>query len=129
MNVVLNRRPAKSPEESQMSATTTATMTSDLTIRRAYPDDRDALIRLAQLDSGRAPAGAALVAESGGRIVAALDVERGSVIADPFVPTVNIVELLRLHASRAAHEGRFPRPRAWIRSVFGPTLPLDRPAT
>ena len=112
-----------------MTATTTHTMTSDLTIRRAYPDDGDALVRLAQLDSGRAPSGPALVAESGGEIVAALDLERGTAIADPFVPTANIVELLRLHASRTAHEGRFPRPRAWVRSVFGPTLPLDRPAT
>jgi hypothetical protein len=112
-----------------MSAITTATITSDITIRRAYPDDHDALVRLAQLDSGQAPAGSVLVAESAGRIVAALDLERGSVIADPFVPTASIVELLRLHASRAAHEGRFPRPRTWIRSVFGSTLPLDRPAT
>jgi hypothetical protein len=112
-----------------MTATTTPTITADLTIRRAYPDDVEALVRLAQLDSGRTPTGAALVAESGGEIVAALDLERGAVIADPFVPTVNIVELLRVHASRTAHEGRFPRPRAWIRSVFGPTLPLDRPAT
>ena len=112
-----------------MSTVTHTTATTDLTIRRAYADDAIELGRLAQLDSARTPTGGALVAESGGRIVAALDLESGVAIADPFTPTAHIVELLRLHASRAAHEGRFPRPRAWIRSVFGPTLPLDRPAT
>src|SRR4051794_14260766 len=96
----------RAPRRAQMTTTTTATMTSGLTIRRAYPDDRDALVRLAQLDSGTPPAGAVLVAESSGVIVAALDLERGVAIADPFVPTANIVELLRLHATRAAHEGR-----------------------
>ena len=111
-----------------MTATAT-TLNADLTIRRAYADDAIEIGRLAQLDSAVTPSGAVLVAESGGRIVAALDLERGAAIADPFVPTAHVVELLRLHASRAAHEGRFPRPRAWIRSVFGPTLPLDRPAT
>jgi hypothetical protein len=112
-----------------MTATTTTSITTDLTIRRAYADDAIELGRLAQLDSAKTPVGGALVAESGGRIVAALDLESGAAIADPFIPTANIVELLRLHASRAAHEGRFPRPRAWIRSVFGQALPLDRPAT
>jgi|SRR5215213_667373 len=112
-----------------MTAATIPTMNHDLTIRRAYADDAIELGRLAQLDSANTLAGAVLVAESDGRIVAALDLEHGTAIADPFVPTATIVELLRVHASRNAQEGRFPRPRAWLRSVFGPTLPLDHPAT
>jgi hypothetical protein len=108
---------------------TTHPITTDLTIRHAYADDATELRRLAELDSGSAPAGATMVAEVGGRIVAALDLEDGSALADPFVPTAHIVELLRLHAPRAAQEGRFPRPRTWLRAVFGPTLPLDTPAT
>jgi hypothetical protein len=111
-----------------MTATATPITTTDLTIRRAYADDAVQLRRLAELDSGRVPAGTPLVAEVGGRIVAALDLERGSAIADPFIPTAHIVELLRLHARRAAQQGRLPRPRAWLRAVFGTTLPLDTPA-
>src|SRR5262245_40566926 len=128
MDVEQSRRPQKPRGEPQMTATTTIT-TEDITIRRAYADDAIAVGRLAQLDSARTPQGAVLVAESGGKIIAALELASGTAIADPFLPTAHTVELLRLHASREAHEGRFPRPRAWIRSVFGPTLPLDRPAT
>jgi hypothetical protein len=105
----------------------TATNTPDITIRRAYADDAIELGRLAQLDSARTPSGAVLVAESEGRIVAAVELASGASIADPFLPTAHTVELLRMHA-REAHEGRSPR-RARLRAVFGPTLPLDRPAT
>jgi hypothetical protein len=45
-----------------------------------------------------------LLAEQDGRLVAALDADR--VIADPFRPTADVIELLSLRAGRARREGR-----------------------
>ncbi len=78
-----------------------------LTIRPAFPDDREALERLAQLDSSPVPDGALLLAEVDGAIVAALSIEGGIAIADPFRPTAALVALL---AQRAA-QLRAPRRR------------------
>jgi hypothetical protein len=72
-----------------------------ITIRRATPDDEAALARLAALDSARIPAGAVLVAESRGELRAALSLEDGEAIADPFRPTASVVELL---VTWAAHD-------------------------
>jgi hypothetical protein len=72
-------------------------MTS-INIRGALPSDRAALNRLAELDSAPAILGPALVAEVGGRIVAALGLRSGTRIADPFVPTADLLALLELHA-------------------------------
>lgn len=71
-----------------------------LTIRRARPGDAAALRRLAELDSSRPPAGEALLAELDGRPVAAIELASERVIADPFRPTAEVVELLRLRARR-----------------------------
>ena len=68
--------------------TTTA---DDVTIRRAHSGDAAALARLAALDSGLRPAGGALVAEISGNVVAALDLDAGTVLADPFTPTAQLV--------------------------------------
>jgi hypothetical protein len=72
-------------------------MTS-INIRGALPSDRPALNRLAELDSAPAIFGPALVAEVGGRIVAAVGLRSGAKIADPFVPTADLLALLELHA-------------------------------
>ena len=73
-------------------------MTTALTIRRADLADLAALDRLATLDSATAPAGDVLVAEVAGELWAALEIDSGAVIADPFRPNGELVELLRLHA-------------------------------
>jgi hypothetical protein len=70
-----------------------------VTIRHAHPADLQALERLAALDSRRLPSGELFVAEVGDRIVAAVSIDTGAVIADPFEPTAAVVDLLRLHAS------------------------------
>ena len=73
-----------------------------VTIRPAYPDDATTLARLAALDSARPLSGAVLLAERDGRPVAALAVAGGRTVADPFVPTADLVALLRVHAADAA---------------------------
>jgi hypothetical protein len=56
-------------------------------------------MRLAALDSRRLPEGSFLLAETDGELVAAaaLDVD-AEPTSDPFRPTANVRELLRLHA-------------------------------
>ena len=71
-------------------------------IRSARVSDSSALHELAELDSGRVPAGDSLVAEIGGRVVAAVDVANGRVLADPFVPTADIVALLQMRLRQLA---------------------------
>jgi hypothetical protein len=75
-------------------------MTTPITIRRSIPADAPALTRLAELDSARPLAGPALVAELGGSVVAAVSLDGGRAIADPFEPTEQVVSLL--WAARAA---------------------------
>ena len=71
-----------------------------ITIRPNYADDEMALVRLAALDSAPVvPAGPLLLAEIDGEICAALSLTDGSVIADPFHLTGDVIELLRVHAT------------------------------
>lgn len=73
----------------------------DLVIRRAQASDAKRIERLAQLDSGEVPAGPALVAEVDGMLVAALPLDRdGRALADPFMPTAPLVELLRIRRAQ-----------------------------
>ena len=69
-------------------------------IRPADRSDARAIDRLAALDERDLPNGQRLVGELEGRIVAALEVRSGQTIADPFVPTQGIVELLGLRAAQ-----------------------------
>jgi hypothetical protein len=85
-----------------------------LTIRPADLADLSGLDRLAALDSAAPPTGDVLVAEVGGELWAAVEVGSGAAIADPFRPSGELVELLRLHA-RKSH-----RP---VRSALGRLLP------
>jgi len=71
-----------------------------LLIRPASADDEPAIARLSALDEHVLPRGERLIGELGGRIVAALDVRSGDAVADPFVPTTGIVELLGLRAAQ-----------------------------
>jgi hypothetical protein len=73
-------------------------------IRAARGTDGDALENLARLDSQRPLAGDVLVAEQEGALVAAVAGDR--VIADPFRPTSDVVELLRLRAGGARRQRR-----------------------
>jgi hypothetical protein len=82
------------------------TSTAALTIRHATASDEAGLTLLAALDSSRVPSGELLVAELDGRLVAALSVDTGAAIADPFEHTAAIVDSMRAQA----RESRAPRP-------------------
>jgi len=69
-------------------------------IRHAAPTDAREIARLAALDEHSLPLGDRLVGVLGGRVVAALEVDSGAAIADPFVPTEGVVELLGLRAAQ-----------------------------
>jgi len=71
-----------------------------IVIRLSGPSDAQTLSNLAELDSRRPLAGPAMLAEIDGTVRAALDLSDGSVAADPFARTAEIVEMLRLRASR-----------------------------
>jgi len=75
-------------------------MTSPITIRRSSDADQRQLRELAELDSAAPIAGPVLIAEVDERPVAAISLDGRREIADPFVPTRDLVELLR--AARAA---------------------------
>jgi hypothetical protein len=70
-----------------------------LTLRIADRTDAPALRRLAQLDSSRPPSGRVLLALVGTEPVAALGVDSGAVVADPFRPTADVVAVLRRAAA------------------------------
>ena len=84
----------------------------ELTLRVCGDADETALLRLAERDCSVVPAGRLLAAETAGRLVAALSLETGAVIADPFESTADAVDLLRRRAAqiRRAH-GRAGPPR------------------
>ena len=71
-----------------------------LTIRRATAADAFAVKRLAAIDSAAPPTGDLLLAEMGNELWAAVAVESGAAIADPFRPSADLVELLRFRAER-----------------------------
>lgn len=73
-----------------------------VTLRYSAAADRPRLRELAQLDSGDAPRGRALVAEVDGRLRAALPLGGGEPIADPFHGGFELIELLRLRAHQLA---------------------------
>jgi hypothetical protein len=90
-----------------------------LVIRHAEPADLDRLRYLAALDSARALLGDVLVAEADGVISAAYSVDERRAIADPFVPTAALVELLELRAAplREARPKRSRGPSARLRAL------------
>ena len=77
-----------------------------IVIRQSVEEDVRTLAGLAILDSRPELKGPALLAEVDGVARATLDLSDASVAADPFAPTTELVELLRLRArSLAAAQG------------------------
>jgi hypothetical protein len=106
-------------KEDEMAPLTTPT----ITIRPAYADDDQSLLRLSVLDSAPGvPPAPLLLAEIDGELRAALSLSDGSTIADPFFPTADVIELLRVHAAamqpwggRSRSRVRQPRLRLSLR--------------
>jgi hypothetical protein len=99
-----------------VSLDTDAVISLPLTIRLGTPDDQLAVARLAALDSaddvrrlGEMPRsrllidglrrGRVLLAEVEEQLRAAVHVELGAAIADPFYPSAHLVKLLLAHAA------------------------------
>src|SRR5947209_11216285 len=74
-----------------------------VTLREAVAGDRERLRALAELDSGEMPSGGALVAEVDGRLRAALPLDGGRPLADPFHRGVELIDLLKVRARQLAH--------------------------
>lgn len=86
-------------------------MTAPLVLRPATSVDSADLERLAALDSARPLDGEILLAYAGGEVRAALSLGSGRVVADPFWPSADLVELLRAAA------GERPRRRVLRRAA------------
>jgi hypothetical protein len=103
---------------------TTSQTNSTLALRLAHPDDALAVRRLAALDDAPPLAGQVLVAFLDGEPVAAMSLVDGRAVANPFLPTADVVALLSLRArqlrrrdtprvpSASRHLWRVPRLRA-----------------
>jgi hypothetical protein len=94
-------------------------MTEPIIIRRSTDEDRLAIVELAALDSRRVPQAEALLAFIGTELRAALPLDGGEAIADPFHHTAELVDLLRVRATQALQRRDRPtgrlaalRPRA-----------------
>jgi hypothetical protein len=85
-------------------------------VRPARDVDAADLAILAALDSAAPLTGETLIAVSGGEVAAAMSLDTGAVIANPFVPTAHLVELLRT-AARPEPARRVRTPRLALRAV------------
>ena len=68
--------------------------------------------RIAELDSAPRPADPLLIGERAGRPIAALSLADGTVVADPFVASADVVALLRLRARQLRGKPAPPRATA-----------------
>jgi hypothetical protein len=101
---------------SSLTARKQTPMDASLTIRFAAPDDEATLMRLAELDSSHAPRGAVLVADVGDETWAALSLDDGHAVADPFHASAEALWMLteRARQLRRERRGRMQRlPRVW----------------
>src|SRR5690242_2034869 len=94
--------------------------TAGVVIRHARADEGHALATLAQLDSSRAPRGDVLVADVRGELWAAVSIDDGHAVANPFRPsgelTFHLSERVReLHAGPRRLRGG--RARARVRAA------------
>ena len=88
-------------------------------IRGGTAADGPVLSRLAALDSAPVPFGPTLIAEVDGEARAVLALRDGSVIADPFERTAELVQLLQVHAATVADatERSATRPAGFARRL------------
>ena len=89
-------------------------MTSPLTLRSSTAADAASLERLAALDSARPLTGEVMLAHAGGDVRAALSLDTGRVVADPFYPSAELVELLRAASGNAPRRSRRRRRAARV---------------
>ena len=84
---------------------------TEIVIRAARDEDMGEVARVAGRDTGDLPGGPILVAKVGTDVRAAISLEDGAVIADPFHRTAELVQMLKIRAgsvsrARRNHLGR-----------------------
>jgi hypothetical protein len=99
----------------QASAATRADLPI-VALRQAQPDESAVVSRLAALDDAPALSGPVLLAVVDGEAVAALSLDDGRVVANPFLHTEAAVGLLRLRARHLS----VTRPRRRLRTILRP---------
>jgi hypothetical protein len=95
---------------------------SGVTLRYAGDADAEALAVLAALDSSRAPRGTVIVAEAGGELWAALSLDDGHAVANPFRPSGELSFRLAERARELDREARRKPRRA--RTLRPPLAPV-----
>ena len=96
-------------------------------IRHAIPNDDQALRDIAALDSQRPLAEPVLIGEIEGRAAAAISLADGRVIADPFVYTATVTQVLPIRARAIDAHRRRPSLIDRLRASIG-TVPVARAA-
>ena len=75
-------------------------MSEPITIRHSRGMDRAAVEELAELDGRPAPVGETLLAEVNGKLWAAVGIDDGAAVGDPFLPTADVLWLLQIRAEQ-----------------------------
>jgi hypothetical protein len=89
-------------------------------IRLAGDHDEDALARIAELDSAEPLEHPILIGEIDGRAEAAVDLDSGRTIANPFVPTAALLVHVRMRAAAIEAYARTPNVADRIRAAIAP---------
>jgi hypothetical protein len=94
------RRAAVTPNSLPRPARPRSTVAAErsVTLRFGVPADAKRLARLAALDSSKPLTQPSLLAEVDGQLLGALGLSDGTVIADPFHHTADLIDLLRARA-------------------------------
>ena len=91
-----------------------------ITIRRAGPQDRTALDRLAGRDSAVLPDDDFLIAEVADEAWAAIGLRTRALVADPFQPSGQVAQLLRMRTESAGGRELRAGPTAAYRRLASP---------
>jgi hypothetical protein len=103
----------------------TTVLPANYVIRHATPDDDQALRDIASLDSQRPLAAPVLIGEIDGRPAAAISLVDGRVIADPFVHTATLTQVLPVRARAIEAHRRTPSLVERLRASIG-TVPVGQ---
>jgi len=96
-------------------------LSAEVTIRPAREEDAAELRRLAQLETKAPTPGPHLLALREGVAVASISLATGEILADPFRPTADLQELLRLRMRRATGPRRRRRGGRRLRPALSGT--------
>lgn len=111
----LREEAARASRWSRKASAVKSDRSEELVVRRFAERDIDGIRRLAALDEKPAPTGSVLVAEVSGELVAALPLDGGVAIADPFKPTADVVEVLQTRARQLREVSGAPARTLWLR--------------